>query len=161
MITIKESGMTFGPFSEEQIYQIEKADAYTTLGESVKAVEFVFRQNKEKLFFVEAKSSSPMPEGEKFRTYIDDISKKFVHSFNLWLTLNLGRRKDAISETILFAPTNTQIFRFVLVINGHEEAWLPPVKAALERKMMAEIKIWKHEVIVINDRQAKARGLVK
>ena len=161
MITIKESGMTFGPFPEEQVYQIEKADAYTTLGESVKAVEFVFRQSKEKIFFIEAKSSSPMPEGEKFNTYIGDISDKFLHSFNLWLTLNLGRRKDEISETILEVPTDTQVFRFILVINGHEETWLPPVRAAIERKMMAEIKIWRHEVIVINDQQARARGLIK
>ena len=161
MITIKESGMTFGPFPEEQVYQIEKAEAYTRLGESVKVVEFVYRQNNDKLFFIEAKSSSPKPPGEQFSTYIDDISEKFIHSFNLWLTLNLNRRKDNVSKEVLDVSTDTQIFRFILVVHGHEETWLPPLKAALERKMLPEIKIWKHEVIVLNDRLAKARGLIK
>ena len=56
---------------------------------------------------------------------------------------------------------NKQIFRFILVIKGHEESWLPPVREVLRREMMAEIKIWKHEVIVINDQQTKKRGLIR
>ena len=161
MITIKESGMTFGPFSEDKVYRIEQSDAYTELGYGVKVVEFIYRKNEDKLFFIEAKKSSPMPEGDNFRKYIDDISEKFVHSFNLWLTLNLKRRKDDIPSEIRDVTMAKQIFRFILVINGHEKEWLPPIKAALERKMLAEIKIWEHEIIVINDKQAKERGLIK
>ena len=127
MVTINESGMTFGPFAENQVYQIEKSEAYTHLGEGIKVVEFVYKQNDDKLFFVEANSSSPKPSGGDFKKYIEDISKKFVHSFDLWLSLNLKRRQDDISEEILDVQTSNQIFRFILVIKGHEKSWLPPV----------------------------------
>ena len=160
MVTINESGMTFGPFPDNQVYQIEKSEAYIHLGEGVKVVEFIYKQKAEKFFFVEAKSSSPKPKGEDFKRFIEDISEKFVHSFDLWLSLNLKRRKDEGSNDILDAKMDKQIFRFILVIKGHEEAWLPPISEALRREMMAEIIIWKHEVIVLNDKQAKKRGLV-
>lgn len=161
MVTINESGMAFGPFPDDQVYQIEKSEAYTHLGEGVKVVEFLYKQNAEKLFFVEAKSSSPKPKGGDFKKFIEEISDKFIHSFNLWLSLNLKRRKDdEVSKDILDVELNKQIFRFILVIKGHEEPWLPPISEALRREMMAEIKIWKHEVIVINDQQAKQRGLI-
>ena len=161
MVTINESGMTFGPFLDDQVYQIEKAEAYTHLGEGVKVVEFIYKQKTEKFFFVEAKNSSPMPKGEEFKKFIREISDKFVHSFDLWLSLNLKRRKDDVaSKNVLDAKINKQIFRFILVIKGHEKSWLPPISEALRREMMAEIKIWKHEIIVINDQQAKQRGLI-
>lgn len=160
MVTINESGMAFGPFPDDQVYQIEKSEAYTHLGEGVKVVEFLYKQNAEKLFFVEAKSSSPKPKGGDFKKFIEEISDKFIHSFNLWLSLKLKRRNDVVSKNIFDAKLDKQIFRFILVIKGHEESWLPPISEALRREMMAEIKIWKHEVIVINDQQAKQRGLV-
>lgn len=161
MVTINESGMTFGPFPENQVYRIEKADVYTSLGQGIKAVEFVYKKGTDKLFFVEAKSSSPRPERENFDNYIDDIADKFIHSFNLWLTLNLGRREDEIASNMLDVPMETSIFRFILVINGHKEAWLPPIKEALERRMMADRKIWNHKIIVINDSLARDRGLIR
>lgn len=161
MVRIQESGMTFGPFEENQVYQIEKSEAYTGLGEGVKVVEFIYRPGKDKIFFVEAKKSSPMPKNKnEFERFIGDIVQKFTHSFNLWLTLNLNRRKDVISDDILDVSTERQIFRFVLVINGHEKAWLPPIKAAIERKMLVEIKIWGHVIIVINEKQAAERRLI-
>ena len=54
-----------------------------------------------------------------------------------------------------------QKFVFVLVINGHKVEWLPPIRAALERSMKADIKIWQSEIIVLNDTQAQERGIVK
>lgn len=161
MVTINESGMAFGPFPDDQVYHIEKAEAYTRLGEGVKVVEFIYKQYAEKFFFIEAKSSSPMPKGDDFKKFIKDISDKFVHSFDLWLSLNLKRWNDVVPKNIFDAKLDKQIFRFILVIKGHEESWLPPVSEALRREMMAEIKIWKHEVIVINDQQAKKRGLIQ
>lgn len=162
MVTIQESGMTFGPFQNDQIYQVEKAEAYKSLGQGVKVVEFIYKQQKKnRLFFIEAKSSSPKPVRENFERYIEDIAEKFNHSFSLWFTLNLGLRNDNVSQNILNVPIEAHVFRFILVINGHKEEWLPPIKAALERKMMADIKIWKHEIIVINDEQARNRGLIQ
>lgn len=64
MVTIQESGMTFGPFQEDQIYWIEKASAYKSLGQGIKSVEFVYKKNADKLFFIEAKSSCPKKKGK-------------------------------------------------------------------------------------------------
>ena len=47
MITITESGMIFGLSADQQVYQIEKSDAYTNLGEGIKVVESVNRKNEE------------------------------------------------------------------------------------------------------------------
>lgn len=55
----------------------------------------------------------------------------------------------------------TNIFSFILVINGHKQDLLPPIKEALERKLMVERKIWNHKVIVINDSLAKTNGLIR
>ena len=74
MVTIQESGMTFGPFQEDQIYWIEKASAYKSLGQGIKSVEFVYKKNADKLFFIEAKSSSPNPLRESIDNYIKDIA---------------------------------------------------------------------------------------
>lgn len=161
MMTINESGMVFGPFNEKQVYQIEKAEAYTSLGKGVKAVEFIYRKNKDKLFFVEAKKSSPMPSSQDFSAFIEDIAEKFLHSFNLWLTLKLNLRKDSSADKVLAVSVESQAICFVLVINGHEEEWLPPIKAALERKMMAEIKIWHSAIIVLNDKLAERKKLIQ
>ena len=69
MEIFEESGMTFGPFSEAQVFRVEKSNSYKELGGSVKTVEFFLRKNKDKLLFIEAKSSSPKPEGESFDPY--------------------------------------------------------------------------------------------
>ena len=161
---INESGMSFGPFDEEKVFYIENSEIYNSIKDGVKTVEFVYARGKDQLLFVEAKMSSPAPgEGnttQKFDEYIEDITEKFIHSFNLWLTMHLGRRiGDAPRDTIDCDP-KTESFTFALVINGHAEAWLPPIRAALERRMIAERKIWNHEVIVLNDKQAETRGLI-
>lgn len=161
MITIIESSMTFGPFPETKVYQIEKSNAYEEIKDGVKVVEFIYTRSPEKLLFVEAKSSSPRPGGEEFDTYIKEITEKFTYSFNLWMTLKLGRRKDDVPIEIIDGDAEKQKYRFILVINGHETEWLPPVKAALERRMKAEIKIWDHEIIVLNEVRAKKWGLIK
>jgi len=53
--------------------------------------------------------------------------------------------------------------RFVLVINGHQEAWLPPIQEALKKALHATIKTWSFSptsVAVINDDLARQYGLI-
>lgn len=160
MITIDESGMIFGPYSENDIYMIEKSKSYISIGCGVKTVEFLYRDNNY-FYFIEAKSGGPNPKGERFEDYVNNIADKFIHSFNLWLTLFFERRCDTISLRMIDIDMRKSIFLFVLVIKDHNKEWLPAIKAAIDRRMCAEIKIWGHRIIVINDEQAKKRKLIK
>ena len=160
MIVIEESGMKFGPFPEEKVFWIEKSESHLKLGEGVKTVEFLYYLREKCILLIEAKNSSPQPEKGKFDDYISDITEKFVHSFNLWMTIILRRRSDQVSEEMLKDSIKDCLFKFVLVINGHEEAWLPPVREALCKKLIAERKIWGHEIIVLNDSMAAQKGLI-
>lgn len=59
-VRISESGMQFGPFKPEDLYYIERSDAYRRLGPSYSTVEFVFVDLRGSFVFVEAKTSSPV-----------------------------------------------------------------------------------------------------
>ena len=160
MVSVKESGMVFGPYPKNSIFEIEHSDEYIALGDGLKAVEFIYRPKKNSLFFVEAKSSSPRPETLDFDEYIKDISEKFVNSFNYWMSVRAGRRKGDFSNALLKDEIADQRYVFVLVINGHEISWLPPVMEGLKRKLRAEIKIWNQDVVVYNDTLALEKGLI-
>lgn len=53
-----ESGMTFGPYSDDEFFYIEKSKMLKKC-QGIKTVEFIFHPKKSLLYFVEAKSSSP------------------------------------------------------------------------------------------------------
>ena len=58
MVSITESGVNFGDFSEEDLYKIEHSQGHLSLGEGFKMVEFTYIRNSS-LFVIEAKSSIP------------------------------------------------------------------------------------------------------
>lgn len=62
MLQIYESGMTFGSYRPEQVYKIENSQVHSYVGTGVKSVEFVLLRGENKIFFIEAKSSSPKSE---------------------------------------------------------------------------------------------------
>ncbi len=86
-ITINESGMTFGPFSEDDFFDIEKILHKNPIGKGVCKVEFVVRTNNSKVnysvVFVEAKSSIP----REFNKFFEDIYVKMIHSITVWFTI--------------------------------------------------------------------------
>ena len=88
MIRVVESNMIF-EFEEKHIFQIENSNLHSSLGDGIKTVEFVVSVKPDEILFVEAKSSSPQPKAEnkeRFDEFIDEISDKFIHSFNMYLT---------------------------------------------------------------------------
>ena len=51
----------------------------------------------------------------------------------------------------------------MLVVNGHEDAWCPPLQDALAKALRATVKTWALKptaVAVINEKTARAKGLV-
>ena len=166
MISIRESEMEFGPFAEDTVYQIEKSRLHESVN-NVKTVEFILMKGvREKaLHFVEAKSSSPRPGGmneTRFDEFVDDISKKFLHSLNLYCSAIMNRHNTVndIPNSFKDAVFSDMAIKFVLVIKGHQIEWLPPVQEALNRKMIGYSSIWNTQITVINDEMAARYGLI-
>jgi hypothetical protein len=166
MVEIKESNMIFGDFEEDKIFNIEKSKLHNKLKNGIKVVEFVLLRNENELNFIEAKSSSPRPTKQnviRFNEFIDEISDKFIHSFNLFYSAVLKRNKDyGEINNNFFELDNSKIkLKFILIIKGHEIEWLLPISDALKKKLAYQNIIWKSEVIVMNDDIANKYKLVK
>jgi hypothetical protein len=166
MTEIRESGMAFvTASSDDEIFHIERSRLFASV-KGVKTVEFVLRRGSKELDFIEAKSSSPCPGKEDsgdFDDFIHDVVEKFIHSFNLFCAASLGRYKkysDA-GEGFKTLDFSNVKFKFILVLNGHRIDWLPPLKEALWRGLLYHHKIWKSELVVLNDTLARDSGFVK
>ena len=164
MIRVVESNMIF-EFEEKHIFQIKNSNLHSSLGDGIKTVEFVVSVKPDEILFVEAKSSSPQPKAEnkeRFDEFIDEISDKFIHSFNMYLTSVLKRNLvDKIPDKLLNIELETAKFKFILIIKGHKIEWLQPLKDAFDRIMIDYNKIWKSSVIIMNDEIAKEFKLIK
>lgn len=171
MVTIDESGMTFGPYPDEYCFHIEKSAAYLKIQDGVQMAEFLLMRNQAGqppvMWVIEAKSSSPRPEtAPNFDEFIDEIRAKLMNGLTLGIASILLRHASAKAE--LPAPfkqlnlSNTG-FRLVLVIKGHQESWLAPLQDALKKSLHATIKTWglsATAVAVINDSMARERGII-
>ena len=165
MIIIKESEMEFGPFEENEVFQIEKSNLYKAM-RNTKVVVFILQKESALLYFVEAKSSSPRPvpdNKDKFDEFITEIVEKFLHSINLCHAALFKRHENAndMPESIKDIDASQMKIVFVLVINGHSIDWLPPLQVALERRLQAYSSIWDVNVAVLNDSLDQERHLVR
>ena len=161
-ITIKESGMTFGPYPSGHCFHIEKSALYTDIRQGVKMAEFLLLHTDSDrpamLWVVEAKSSSPRPKNDPgFGQFIMEIREKWINALSLVLASRLGRHRQAGTDL----PGSFKTFdlsrfdvRFVLVINGHRKSWLPPIQAALRKSLRPLVRTWNFaptSVTVLND----------
>lgn len=167
---IIESGMRFGPYPEGVCFYIERSRCYSRIQEGVQIAEFLLlrQQNGEPVvWIVEAKSSSPRPETRSgFEKFIDEIRTKFTNSLLLGIAARLQRHPEAadeLSDTFKALDLQTTGFRFVLVINGHRQEWLPPLQEALSRALKSVVKTWElppMSVAVLNHESAQQCGLI-
>lgn len=161
---ILESEMLFGDFSPDRVFKIEDSKLHNQLGDGVKTVEFVLLNGKDKFFFVEAKSSSPRLDNSppKYQEFLNEITEKFVHSFNMLCACFWGRLSDngemgADLKAVTYVEAK---FVFILVIRGHKKEWLTPLQAELNKKLRYHKSIWRSSVIVMNDEIAREYHLV-
>lgn len=168
---IVESGMEFGPYAEGRCFHIEKSESYKNIEDHIKIAEFLLLHADEGkspvLWIVEAKSSSPRPETRKnFDDFIAKIREKLVNAFSLGWACCLGRHQCAERELPdAFKKLNLSRvdLKFVLVIHGHRESWLPPLQDALRIALLSTVKTWAFSptsVAVINDALAREYGLI-
>lgn len=173
---ITESGMDFGPFEETDVCYIEQSNLYQQIKENVHMVEFILKKN-DSLIFIEAKSSSPRQlkvsteiirndkteEVEYPTPYILEICNKLTNALNLFLSANLKCIEDEDNQILSFVDfTNIENYKmkFYLIINGHEVGWLTAIQDILQKELLAQSKIWKIEVKVLNDDIARQYQLI-
>lgn len=176
MITqpIVESGMIFGPYPEGDFFYIEKSQIYQEIRDGVKIAEFLllYRETNEgqpTILIIEAKSSSPKPEKEKevnFEKYISDIREKFLNTLLLFAAIHLHRHQSFSEYPEKFQKLDLQKtnIRFILIIKGHKDNWLPPLQEALTKALKPIVKVWNlppSSVAVFNDTLAQKKGIIQ
>ena len=175
-VYITESEMTFVIPDLQNLFHIEKSDFYQKIGPSVKTTEFIYLGNDCHLQFIEAKKSCPnvnnreesKEKEENYERYYSDLTEKFIDSLNILAAILLkkyGRPSEAFGDggqciSELDSLYNTRI-RFILVIKTAEESWLGGCKTELERRLLSMRKIWKADVIVLNEKLAAKKGFVR
>lgn len=169
--TIVESGMTFGPFSDDDCFELEKSAMYQNIQQGVRMAEFALIRRSEKrppvVWLVEAKSSSPRPTTQpSFDEFIDEICQKLTNALHLLLAAKLGRHaQDKNDLPVGFQSLTLQEpFKLVLVIKNHQEAWLPPLQDALTKPFAVLCKTFglkPTSVAVINGEKAHSLGLIQ
>ena len=169
-IIINESGMQFGPYAEDCCFHIEKSSLYQRIQDNVLMAEFLFLREKpdrDIVFVIEAKSSSPRQESSTFDDYIESIREKLTNGLTLYLAARLSRHPNAqVQMSALFQNLDLSKtdFRLLLIINGHQEGWLPPLHDALREALRSTVKVWglsATSVAVLNDDMARKMGLIQ
>ena len=167
-----ESGMTFGPFPAGCCFRIELSDAYQSIAQSVKIAEFLLlrqqHDNQPVIWIIEAKSSTPAPATyPDFQNFIDEIRAKLSNAMALGLAIRMNRHPEFTHElpaAFKDFDLETINFRLVLVVNGHPDAWLPPLNEALSKELQPLVKTWAlpaTAVIVLNETMAQKYGLIQ
>lgn len=177
MITINESGMSFGPYADTHCFQIENSPLHNSVQPCVQIAEFLLilegKQNQPPMvWIIEAKSSTPNPRsplpdtGKKFSAFIDEIRDKWINALTLGVAVCMGRHANAgqvLPQGFTTLPLDKAIFRLVLVIKGHKAEWMPPLRDALLRSLRITTRTWNlgaGSVVVMNDDLARKQGLI-
>lgn len=119
-------------------------------------------------WIVEAKSSSPRPETQpSFDAFIEEIRSKLSNAFTLTVATRLERFEGELANLpagFQQMDLRTTNFTFILIIKGHQDAWLEPIQNALVKAMKGLVKTWNlppTSVAVLNEEGAKQKGLIQ
>lgn len=166
MITVTESGMEFGPFDVDNLFYVEKSP-YVANMRGIKACEFVlWVEQQGELIFIEAKSSVPNPTAspEKYKDYFIEMLEKFDNSLQLLAAGTKSRSKELAAELGAGIANldwqNSQIL-FYLVIPKAPDQFLDGLTSKLRQSLDRQLKIWRAEAFVINERLARSKGLLR
>jgi len=119
----------------------------------------------DKVFLIEAKSSTPRPQNEEqFVTFVGEIAQKFKDSYTYYNSAHQKRQQpDMVPPNLQSTPLARQNYEFCLIINGHLREWLPPVLDQLKIMMKKTLKLWGFDdacVKVVNEQGALSKGLI-
>lgn len=173
MTIIKESNVRFGPFTDEQLFYIEKSNIYKSLGDGFKTVEFIYAYKEQsKIYFLEAKTNIPNGENRfidekhfvSYEKFYDDLSQKIKDSFSILISALLGRFEDVdeIGDNIRNKDLKRVKFVFVIVVTNPQAdfAWLPQPKAEMEERLLKLRKVWNVDVLFMNQSMALGKKII-
>lgn len=171
MKVIQESKMDFGSFDEKDLFHIENSRIYRSIGSGIKTVEFILRYRENSIIFLEAKESCPNAASryeseekeKKFEEYYSSITEKFIMSLQVYLAAILDRYQDTseIGSALRDVRDLRDIqLKYILVVKNAEDTWLAGPMAELRARLLQYRKIWKIEVIVLNEELAKQYRLI-
>lgn len=171
MIAISESEMNFGDFDEVNIFHIEKSRIYKELGTGIKTVEFILKYKKDTILFLEAKKTCPNESNKnestdkkvKFEEYYTALTEKFVSSLQLYIAAMVGRVQDISEIGSELMPRNglqDMELKFCLVIKNAKIEWLAGPMVELNARLFKIRKIWRVQIVVLNEELAKERKLI-
>ena len=176
-VIIEESGLQFGEYYENQVFQIEKSEQYTKnlRQNGIKTCEFILRKGK-RLYFFEAKQSCPrqivgdIPADEKeqrteaYNKFIEEFVLKMRHSLSLYGNILLKRySQDNVSENLANSDLSNSLIYLVLVINPQDGDWEPEpeLQDDLRLHLKDEMRIWGIEsLFVITPQQARKKQFI-
>ena len=174
-VIIEESGLRFGEYYEDQVFQIETSPQYTKSlrDNGIKSCEFILRKGK-KLYFFEAKSSCPrqimkdIPDKDEkkkqYDEFIEEIVLKMRHSLSLYGNILLKQySQDKVPEKLVNPDLSKTQISLVLVINPQEGDWEPEpeLRDDLQLHLKDEMKIWKiQSLVVITPQQAREKHFI-
>lgn len=171
-VSFVESGMNFGDYDKDKIFQFEKCIQYQKLlrNNGVKICEFMLLMDK-KLIFVEAKSSCPNSEtasgchGERtsYEEYVDSIVQKMRNSVSFYASILLKRcSQDNMPFGLLMEDLSGLNIVLLLIVKNASMEWLIPIRDDLKKRLTADMRIWNiSNIVVINELTAKEKRLVK
>jgi hypothetical protein len=163
-ISIDESGVTFGPFAQTDVFEFEKVLKEIKFGDNVCKAEFIVRQASDNvsIFVVEAKSSIPR-ESDNF---FEDIRQKMIHTLTVWFASVCGRHesvKALLPENLGQFENLTLPIKLCLVIPQVPDDQLVPLSAKFRKVLISEQKIWAigySDINVLNESKAIKYGLI-
>ena len=105
-VTVVESGMSFGPYPDDDFFQVEQSALYARIRTGVQMAEFaLIRRRPEKpvtIWLIEAKSSAPNPanphSAKDFQNYIAEIHQKMHNGLQVLFAAWLARHPEAQTE---------------------------------------------------------------
>jgi len=156
---VNESSMDF--ILSENTYKIDQDYFYNSkLLKGVKDCDFImYKENQ--LLFLEAKTNAPKQLDE----YIVEISQKFRDSLLVYIAV-IFNRKNTQSTIISKELNKTHLLKIniklVLVIKNIAKQYLVPIRDALNKELRCFNSAFSIEenVIVLNEEQARSKGLV-
>ena len=166
-----ESGMTFGPYDKNDVFRIEKSESYQNVYvQDLRTVEFVI-WHREKLVFLEAKSSTPNYQNidkskektEKYHEFINSIAEKFEDSIDLYFSLITGRQIDSdFSEKLMKLDYSKINIVLVIVIKNAYLDSLVHYRDKLNTMLRIKMKVWNiKNILLIDEETAQKKGFVR
>ncbi|MBE0469905.1 MAG: hypothetical protein IBX55_10420 [Methyloprofundus sp.] len=162
-VQIEESGVLFGDFELDDLFQIEKSTAVDSLGDGIHKVECVVHQEQNKhIVFLEAKSSYPRQADDFFQ----EIKAKMLHSITIWFAAVAGRYPDIktdIGANLQKTATLKKPIHLVLVVPNMPIEHCIGATDKFRQCLNLERRLWNikdNHIRVLNTEKAKQFGLV-